>query len=170
MKVGELAKRLGVQYRHVRYLLEEGFLPAGVNDAPGRGEHRDLTPVQAFWVGFVLSLKTAGVNTPRAAEIAELANRGVRSASKNLSWDNRFDPFKGEFETTYRWYVDVGDMCYIRVATTANPSRSGRLEETDWTEIGSKAAARGAEPLVILRVDVSQLAKRLSESPSPEEK
>lgn len=162
MKVGELAKRLDVPYRHLRYLLEEGFLPTGVDKTPGRGEHRELTPSQTFWLGFVLALKGFGIKTPRAAQIADLADRGVRGIARNLNWDHKFDPFRGAFETEFRWFIDVGDLQYIRIATTANPSKVDKLDESPWTEIGSKAPVKQAEPLVTLRIDMSKLAKKLS--------
>ena len=40
MQIGELARKIEVPYRHVRYILEQGLIPEGVDQSPGRGEHR----------------------------------------------------------------------------------------------------------------------------------
>src|SRR5436305_15234084 len=99
MKVGEFCQRLGVPYRHARYALEEGILPAGVAPEPGRGEHRDLAPAQAFWLSVVLKLKQNGIKTPLAGQIADFALEGARGIGSNLGWDHRFNPFAGRLYT-----------------------------------------------------------------------
>src|SRR3954452_17783240 len=121
IQLGELCRRLDVPYRHARYVLEEGILPEGVESEPERGHHRQLTPAQAFWLGIVLKLKQSAVKTPLAARIADFARLAVRSVSQNLAWDPRFSPFDGGLATEGRWYVDVGDLAYIRLATDTNP-------------------------------------------------
>lgn len=160
MKVGEFCDRLGVPYRHVRYVLEEGILPKGVAVEPGRGEHRDLDPVQAFWLGIVLKLKESGVKTPLAGQIADFARDGVRGVAGNLNWEHGFNPFLGRFETANRWYVDIGDVTYVRIATTANPSHDG-LYEFPWSVIGKRQTDEHAAPVVIIRLDIARLAAML---------
>jgi len=161
MKVGEFCGRVGVEYRHVRYALEQGILPAGVATAPGRGGHRDLDPAQAFWLAIVLKLKASGVKTPLAGQIADFAREGVRGIAGNLSWDHRFSPFLGRFETDHQWFVDIGDLAYVRMATTAEPSYGGRLREFPWSEIGQRKADDTAAPVVIIRLDLTRLAAML---------
>src|SRR5436190_3591760 len=110
MKVGELCQRLNVPYRHARYVLEEGILPRGVEESPGRGEHRDLTSAQAFWLGIVLKLKQNGIKALLAGKIADFAHEGVRGIGSNLGWDHGFNPFLGKFDTEHQWFVDIGDL------------------------------------------------------------
>lgn len=160
MKVGEFCNKLGVEPRQARYVLEQGILPTGVATDPGRGEHRDLDPAQAFWLGVVLKLKASGVKTPRAGEIADFARDGVRGIAGNLNWDHRFNPFLGRFDTDHQWYVDIGDLEVVRMATTANPSYA-RLYEFPWSAIGKRQTVEGAAPVVILRVDLTRLAALL---------
>jgi hypothetical protein len=158
MRVGELARRLNVPYRHVRYALEQGIVPAGVEESPGRGEHRELDPAQAFWLAIVLKLKESGINAPLAGKIADFARAGVQGIGTNLSWEWSFNPFRGKFETENQWFVDIGDLKYVRMATTANPSHAG-LYEFDWSLIGVRKTDPQAAPIVIIRLDISRLAQ-----------
>jgi len=160
MRVGELAKRLQVSYRDVRYVLEQGVLPPGVEESPGRGEHRDLDPAQSFWLAIVLMLKRNGVRVPDAQRIADFAREGVRGVTQNLNWEHFFDPFRSMLITTNQWYVEIGDMQYIRLVTTANPSVDG-LYAFPWTVIGKRTAADDAVPVVTIRLDLAHLARMM---------
>src|SRR5258708_25702402 len=113
MRIGELAERLKVPYREVRYVLEQGILPKGVKKTPGRGDHRELDSTQAFWLAIVLELKQNGINAPLAGKIADYAEQGVRGIAANLSWEPSFNPFRGQFETEEQWFVDIGDLTYV---------------------------------------------------------
>src|SRR5262249_37301211 len=112
----ELCTRLGVSYRDARYVCEKGWLPAGVAPQPGRGNHRQLTPAQAVWLGIVLRLKACGLTTRAAARVAARAER-VRGMTRNLGWDWPFAPFDGALETDRRWYLEVGDVRLVRFVT-----------------------------------------------------
>jgi len=161
MRVGELAERLGVRYRDVRYVLERGIMPAGVDESPGRGEHRDLSAAQAFWLAIVLHLKANGVRTPLAGQIAEFARAALRSVSENLPWDRPFDPFRGMMSTDWEWFVECGDLKFVRGSTNAVPTIGGRLGPDPWHSIKTKRVVSDAAPVVIIRVDLGQLARRL---------
>ncbi len=165
MKVGELCRRLSVPYRHVRYVLEEGLLPRGVKVSPDRGHHRDLEPAQAFWLGMVLRLKTSGVKTPLAVRMADFARSAMQGMTQ-LSWEPRFAPLHGEFKTSYQWFVDVGDLKVVPLGTTANPSGSEQLHYFDWHPLKGKQAPVKVTPVVILRIDLAELARPLSDETS----
>jgi hypothetical protein len=161
LNLGELCQRLSVPYRHARYVLEQRILPRGVEEKPGRGDHRQLDPAQAFWLGIVLMLKQSGVKTPMAGEIADFARQTVREVTQNLNWGGTFEPFLGRLETENQWCVDIGDLKYLRLVTTANPSHQG-LYEFPWSEIGKpNKKADGATPAVTIRVDLTCLARLL---------
>ena len=169
MRVGELAERLQVPYRDVRYLLEQGVLPAGVEESPGRGEHRDLDPAQSYWLALVLMLKRNGVRVPDAQRIANLARHAIRGTTQNANWEYPFEPFQGQFETQNQWYLDIGDLQLIRVATTANPSVQG-LYEFPWVVIATQKLAENVAPIVTLRLDLSALARMMAgNGPRPTE-
>ena len=138
MKLAEFCRRIDVPYRHARYVLEQGILPDGVADQPGRGEHRDLDPAQAFWLAIVLKLKASGVQAPVAGQVADFVREGVQGIARQLSWDPGFRPFQGGMETDRCWYVDVGDLTCLRMVTDANPSGGGRLEEFPWVRLGTR--------------------------------
>src|SRR3954452_11579743 len=158
IQLGELCRRLDVPYRHARYVLEEGILPEGVESEPERGHHRQLTPAQAFWLGIVLKLKQSAVRTPLAARIADFAKEAVRAATQDLNWEFTFSPFDGRLETESRWYVDVGDLKYIRLATDTHPSVEG-LYEFPWRHVDRRETAEGVVPAVLIRVDIARIAR-----------
>jgi len=160
IQLGELCRRLDVPYRHARYVLEEGLLPEGVDAGPERGHHRQLAPAQAFWLGIVLKLKQSAVRAPLAARIADFAKEAVRAVTQNLNWERPFSPFDGRLETEGRWYVDVGDLQYIRLATDRHPSVEG-LYEFPWRHVDRRAEAKGVEPAVLIRVDIARIARMI---------
>jgi hypothetical protein len=158
IQLAELCTRLRVPYRHARYVLEEGILPRGVDPAPDRGNHRQLTPSQAFWLGIVLKLKESGVRTSLAQEIANFAKKALRDLTQGFSWEPGFCPFDGRLNTEYVWYIDVGDLTVIRVVTNAE-SDGEELKELPWRRLGRDLeVASGAAPVVVLRLDIGQLA------------
>jgi hypothetical protein len=159
MRLGELCRRLQVPLRDGRYVLEQGIIPKGVEESPDRGNHRHLTAEQAFWLGLVLKLKGAGIKAPVARQVADFAEEALRAVTQNLNWEWTFHPFQGRLMTEQRWYIDVGDLRYIRIATDTNPSHEG-LYEFPWSILGKRKTAE-VNPIVILRVDVAGLARLL---------
>jgi hypothetical protein len=157
MRVSELAQRLSVPYRDVRYVLEQGILPKGVEKHPGRGEHRELDPAQAFWLAIVLNLKSIGIRTPVAGEIADFTRQWLRSTTQNENWEFPFEPFLGRMVTTNEWYIEIGDMKYIRLVTNANPSVRG-LYSFPWSWLTKRGSAGEVQPIVVVRVDLARLA------------
>jgi len=93
-------------------------------------------------------------------QIADFAKEGVRGIAANLNWDYRFNPFIGQFETEFQWYVDIGDLTYVRIVTAANPSHQG-LYELPWSQLGHRKTVEAAKPIVIIRVDLTKLAALL---------
>ncbi|HEX4590287.1 MAG TPA: MerR family transcriptional regulator, partial [Gemmataceae bacterium] len=88
LQLGELCRRIGVPYRHARYILEQGILPTGVEVNPGWGNHRTLDAAQAFWLAIVLKLKENGVTAPSARKIADFAREGMSVFTRRLpTWD-----------------------------------------------------------------------------------
>lgn len=158
-RIQDLCDRLNVPYRDARYICEKAWLPDGVEREPGRGNHRRLTAAQAVWLGIVLKLKASGVQTAMAAKITAFACR-IQDYSCNAGWDWRFAPFSGAFATEHQWYVEVGDMQFVRFVTDAYPSQPG-LYQTPWVHMDSRREARQAQPIVCIRVDVSALARLL---------
>jgi len=159
IRLQDLCARLEVPYRDARYFCEKSWLPEGVERDPGRGNHRQLTPAQAMWLGIVLKLKGSGVKPDKAAKIMTFAAR-IREFTRNSGWDWRFSPFDGKFETEHQWYIDVGDMKYVRIVTDACPSKQG-LDATPWVDMDSRELAKNAKPIVQVRVDISALARLL---------
>lgn len=156
MQLGELCTRLDVPYRHARYILERGILPEGVERNPDRGNHRQLNSGQAFWLGIVLKLKESGVRAPLAGQIADYAEESVRTITQGLNWEPSFQPFEGWLETAKQWFVDVGDLRYIRIVTDANPSQRDPYD-FKWSVIGTRKVAP-VTPVVILRLDLARMA------------
>ena len=161
MRVGDFATKLGVQYREVRYLLEQGILPHGVDESPGKGEHRDLDAAQAFWLAIVLKLKAVGIRAPIAGEIADFARKALQGVTQNLNWEHSFHPFRGRLQTDNEWYLELADMVAMRLVTSANPSDQG-LYSSPWWRLG-KQSIDNLHPIVVIRVDLASVARLLSE-------
>jgi hypothetical protein len=159
--LGDLCGRMGIPYRHARYVLERGVVPPGADLNPGKGEHRDFTGGQAFWLAVVLLAKSNGVRVPAAKQIAEFAEHVVQGAANSLNWDHGFAPFRGKFETKAKWFIEIGDMKYIRIVTTAYPSKPDETYELPWHLVGKRAEAGPVKPIVFLKIDLSELARRL---------
>jgi len=158
MLLGELCRRLDVLPRHAKYVLEEGFVPPGADHEPGTGNHRDLSPAQAFWMGIVLLLKKTGLRTELAARIAAHSLEAVRSVARSLGWDPAFNPIVGKLKTRNRWIVEVGDLKCIRLLTDTNPSGDGELESLAWKELATLRDAKEFSPLVAIQMDLARIA------------
>jgi hypothetical protein len=160
-KLRELCARLEVDYDEARYTLARGVLPkAIVQPEPGRGNHRQFDSSQAFYLAVALKLKAAGINTTLAAEISDWS-RYVQGFAQNHGWDHRFAPFAGKLSTQHAWWVEVGDAKFVRLATDANPSCRG-LYCTPWVEMQRRKECAQAQPAIVIRVDVAQIARQLS--------
>lgn len=168
IQLGEICERLQIRERDARYVLEHGYVPEGVPESPVSGNHRQFGPGQAFWLGLVLKLKEAGIKTPIAAEIADVATRALRQTTQNLNWDWKFLPDEGRFETERQYYLELGDGEYVQFVTDASPSSSGRLETFGWSRLTRRgklaAAPHGYQPCVVIRLNLSQIARLLLRS------
>src|SRR4051794_20078644 len=114
IRLHELCECLQVPVRHVRYVLEKGFLPQGVEEAPNSGNHRQFDAAQAFWLAILLKLKENGIATPLAAEITGYAYSSVRTVTQNLGWEPQFMPHLGRLQTKHDYYIEIADHKYIR--------------------------------------------------------
>lgn len=161
IKLNTLCERLGVSYRDARYALARGIIPKGIENEPGRGNHRVFDWNQAFHLAVVLKLKAAGMSTPLAGLVSEFAAR-IQGLSVNLGWDYEFVPLRGKFQTEHRWYLDIGDAQFVRHVTNASPSCRAELEELDWVDMHTRRLAKSAEPVVVVRIDLGQIAKLLA--------
>ena len=156
----EFCDRIGVKYRDARYVLAHGMIPDGIDEEPGRGNHRTFNYRQSFWLAIVLKLKAAGIQPKLAADMAKWAER-VKGFALNLGWDWNFSPFDGKFATEKQWYMEVGDAQFVRLLTDANPSREGVMDESGWVEMNSRKRRSAASPTVIVRIDLSSLSNLL---------
>jgi hypothetical protein len=150
--------------RPVRFILEQGYVPKGVEESPSTGNRREFGPRQAFWLAIATHLRLSGMRTKSAAEVAELTVDGVRSLAHNLGWDPSFEPAAGFFQTDFKHFLDVGDLRYIRIATDSHPSKRV-LFEFPWRLIKKSGEVRDVNPFVIIRLDVSKVASALGTVP-----
>lgn len=162
LQLGELCACLKVRDRDVRYVLEQGYVPEGVETAPTSGNHRQFGPGAAFWLALVLKLKGIGIKTPLAAQIANYANGALRTVTQNLGWDWQFLPSLGRFDTDHQYSVEVGDLEAIRFMTNASPTPGAQFETFDWHDVKHPGQpAPDLHPCVIIRLDLTQIAKEL---------
>ena len=162
IQLGEICRRLDVRERDARYVLEQGHVPQGVEQAPESGNYRQFDPKQAFWLAMVLKLKSVGVKTPLAATIANYAQRALQTVTQNLGWEWQFLPQAGRFDTANEYFVEVGDLQYIRFVTDAQPGHAGRLTKFDWHHVDRPGkAVEGVRPCAIIRLDLAEIARLL---------
>ena len=160
LKLSEFCDRIQVDEREVRYALARGIVPKGMRKTPGRGHHRQFNAHQSFWMSIVLRLKAAGIKTPLAGEIAKWSER-ARGYAVNLNWDRDFSPFDGRLRTEHSWVLEVGDARFVRILTDAYPSADGLTDVTKWVCMTTKKIDACANPIVVVAVNLSELAKLL---------
>src|SRR5258708_2564978 len=119
IQLKDFCELFGFEDRQARFVLEQGFVPKGVAERPSTGNRREFGPKHAYWLAMVLQLKNNGIKPPAAGKVADMASEGVRYITQNLSWDRTFRPFQGWFETEHEYFVDIGDLKYIRLLTDA---------------------------------------------------
>ena len=148
-----------------RYVLEEGHIPKGIPTNPAQ---RNAPPVRArpsILVGDAAQLKLTGLRTSLAAEIADFALVELRRINVDRDWETTLDLHEGVFRTEHQYYLDVGDYKQVRLATNANPTSGGRLEELPGGAIHAPRKSCGPRfPLVCVRVDLTKLARSLEET------
>ncbi len=160
LKLREFCSRIGANYRDARYALAHGMVPNGMRDEPGRGKHRVFNYRQAFWLAILLKLKAAGVQPRLAAEMATWSER-VKGFAVNATYDWRFSPFDGKYETDQQWFLEVGDGQFVRIMTDSHPSRQGIVDVSGWVHMDAQTLRKDAKPTVIIRIDLSRLANQL---------
>jgi hypothetical protein len=157
IQVKEICRLFDFDERQVRFILEQGFVPKGVERAPSTGNRREFGPGQAFCLVITVLLKGAGLKTPTAAEIAKAASEGLQQITQNFNWDRTFSPVSGWFETEYEYTLEVADGRCFRLQTTASPSKA--LEQFGWATLHpprKKCPAPAA--LVTIRLDLKKIA------------
>ncbi len=164
MQIGELAERLDLPLRSIRYALERRHAKKWVEDTPGSGYHRDLSGGQAFALGLLTKIKAVGFRAPQAEHVVAFVEEGLRAVARSLGWDPGFAPFRGELETSHRWYVEVGDGRAFRLATNADPSGGGKMTEFPWVRLGKRRVELPEfEPCVSIKIDLTRLASLVRE-------
>lgn len=162
IQLGDFCALLQCGVRDARYVLERGHVPAGASVNPSKGNHRQFDAEQAFWLSIVVKLKESGLKVPIAAQMADYALQGLRTITRQLNWDWKFSPHDGQFDTQNDYFLEVGDRTYVRMQTTAYPSRPG-LYSFDWHSVSSLGTpVKVLKPFVIVRIDMTAIARALS--------
>ena len=165
MTGGELCKRIGAQTRDLRYILEQGYVPEGVEEAPDRGNHRDLNPRQALWLAVVLKLKASGLSTPHAVKLANQMKGWIDLSANDLSLGPYHNPFAPIVSGKATTYIDVGDSLHLRLYY--DPHEGVPPVTQPWTQ-GQNINNFQPDPFTIIRVNISRLLELLFHTPTPE--
>lgn len=148
MQIGELAERLDVPYREVRYVLEQGFVPPKAEKQPGKGSHRQLDSEQVIWLAILLSLKKNGLAVPAAAKIAKLA---MAKPVKTNPGDVLLHGADYDF-------IDVANQRFVRFSVDDAQAQDHTAQQGMWFDSKSKKEVR-FDPLVYFRLDVQAIAQ-----------
>lgn len=160
-QIGQLAERIGVELRTLRFVIERGHVDRWVKHerSPGKGNHRQLSRGAAFAVALMAKLKLCGLKTPKAQRVVEIAHEGIRMLTQSLGWEHSFDPFRGNLKTDFKWTLEIGDGEAIQLATNANPSLGGKMETFPWISIdGKRRNLPDFTPIVTITIELSALA------------
>jgi hypothetical protein len=157
--LADYCRRIEVSEREVRYALARGIVPPGMELSPGRGHHRQFDIRAAFWLAVVLRLKSAGIKTPLAGEI-------VKCFAPLLGSTETFDlaalAVGGDLPAKQRWALEVGDGKLLRARYPSSLRSSRRLPRLSvvagWLHLKTRKPKRGALPIVIVRIDLTELA------------
>ena len=132
IQLRQFCELFNVEHREVRYILEQGYIPKGVMKSPSTGNRREFQPDHALWLGIVLKLKQVGLRTPLAAMVAERAVEGMTMVAQLYGWDYGLFPFKGRLHTDHNYFMDIGDLTYMRFVTDARPTRRDTRRAASW--------------------------------------
>lgn len=160
IKLGDVCRRIDVSYRDARFVLASGMIPLGLKLGPGRGHHRLFNHRQAVWMAIVLMLKAAGIKTRLAADVANWAER-FKGYARDPEFDLKLSPFDGAIAAFKGWFLDVGDARCVRIMTDTDPARSGIVDISGWVNLKTKKLTKKFNPVVLVRVDLSQVVRRL---------
>lgn len=160
VQLKQVCKAFEVPYRSGNYVLQQGFVPAGVDASPNSGTPRQFNAAQVYWLGMLLVLKQEGFKTPRAAQIADYAWGSLRTITQNLGWDPRFLPHLGRLQTKYQYLVEVAGSKYLRFGTSAEPLGGGKIRFFDWHRIQKPGKpVPDLRPFVVVRLDLTRIAE-----------
>jgi hypothetical protein len=172
IQLAELCRCFQVPSRIVRYVLERGFVPAGMEKQPASGNHRQFSPQQAFWLALVVLVKRSGVKTPMAAQIADCAVESLRNATQAVGWDPGFSLSSGRLATEYQYDVEIADAKYMRLVTNARPSSNREVIASPWFPLrrlkerwkSGQPHTTTFTPTVVLRVNETEIARLLRQA------
>jgi len=165
IQLGQFCAALRVRPRDARYILEQGYVPLGVDVAPNSGTYRQFDPRQAFWLAMVAKLKESGVAVPLGAKIADYCERSLRTVARNLGWDPRFGPDLARLETEHQYFAEIAERRFIRIGSDAAPGAAGQVRFFDWHRIGrGLKPVRDLRPCVVLRLDLAEIARQVEEA------
>src|SRR4051794_7022074 len=77
MDIAEIGRRIEVSPRRIRYVLDRGIVPFAERAAQGRGNARDFSDQESFWLALAAVMIDKGVRKP----FTEGFLRGLRGAS-----------------------------------------------------------------------------------------
>jgi hypothetical protein len=159
IQLKEFCKLFEFDDRQVRFILERGFVPKGVEEKPSTGNRREFGPRHAFFLAIALHLRSAGMRTSAAAAIAETAVEGLPYFAKGLKWT--FLPAHGWFDTDDEYSLEIIDGRVIGLQTSAYSGEP--CERVGWLTGGTRRK-KNPEPvgLVTLRLDLKKIADVLS--------
>ena len=155
VQLGEFCARLHLADREARYVLERGFVPAGVAKSPCTGNRRQFDPLQLLWLAIVVKLRQCGIKTSQAAEIAHFGINALKAERD-----------RGQIKADQKCYLDVADQQYGRLRTVAARSDRG-AQPVPWCAIrGDRKVPVDFQPIVVLQIDLSEIARLLRANPS----
>ncbi len=149
--LAQIADRSGIPLRKLRYVLDQGLLPAGKVASRGRGAPRSFTSFEAFGLVTAALMLRAGLKRTLVRDCLAVL---CRAPGRDIDEVPLYRAFAADLSAR----LEVGDWQRVRL------SGSGRLPrmtfDTGWLPLpGSPAPAGANAPLVTLVLDVGQIRR-----------
>jgi hypothetical protein len=171
IQLAEFCRCFHVPTRQVRYVLERGYVPEGVAKQPATGNHRQFSPRQAFWLAMVVRVKSSGIKTPLAAQIADCALESWPNTPQAYRWDWGNSPSWDQIDTKHQYYVEIADSKYLRLVSSPSSSHESPIESPWYPLKNLKARWKAGQPhtkaftpSVILRLNKTEIARVLKQA------
>jgi hypothetical protein len=154
MEIGELARRLAIPARQVRYVFDHGVLPGSEAAGRGRGLPREVTVFEAFGVGCAALQLHAGARRQVVRSCLSVLTELPHGSATTM------DCLLGKAFEAKAAKLDIADGAYVRIYWT---DRKGKTSNSGWQPLGEGVAAPPSnyEPVVQMTLDLTRLKDRI---------
>jgi hypothetical protein len=159
MTLAELANRTSLSLRQLRYVLDQGLLPAGRVDSSGRGVARYLTEHEAFAIATAAVMMQAGLRQNVIRECVALLCRYETPQNRRKHMNDV--PLYQAYLARETSRLEIGDGVNMRLTGINNPQE--KALDTGWRQIATGAKLDDQyEPLIVITINLGLVSRRMA--------